>query len=282
MLTINVNDNGEINISQETAGERRLMAEFYNEQDRQRNQVVYESSMEGSTDEPSEIDKQDFDTPENQDELNAVWFKSGWDSALRECMDRFATGTIIDFFNEVGVAKDPSRLLSAAEENFDSYGQQDPHHDEPEGTGEAGYPSDDYEGLDTEDEDSDESPWGSLPKEAFVDARPVVDSGEPEVEMNQTWDPEDTGTWTMSSEELQSRLDEAYNRGNTDGRRGKQSITRRTLLAKVNDVIAAETIGAFASDKAVPVSTQLDKVFGESMEAFVVPLAKSLGFKVVD
>jgi hypothetical protein len=86
------------------------------------------------------------------------------------------------------------------------------------------------------------------------------------------------GTWTLSNEELNSRLNEAYARGQLSV--VPQEVTRRTLLMKAQEVVAKDTIGTFARGEGTP--TRFHDAFGPSVENFVVPLAESLGFKVVD
>lgn len=125
-----------------------------------------------------------------------------------------------------------------------------------------------------------------------VGVKQAEDSGEPVKEREEGFR-DHAGRWIISDEELQDRLDDTYNRGLADGhaqgvsdasiagrRERGVEITRRTLLAKAQDVVAADTQRTFASGEATP--TPFHKSFGDSVENFVVPLAQSLGFKVVD
>ncbi|UVF61404.1 hypothetical protein SEA_SPARCETUS_75 [Microbacterium phage Sparcetus] len=260
MININVTPNGEINISQETADERAQMHRAY-----EYGQDVKEDAGAG---EPS------FET--QRDEENSKYFKSGWDSCLQEVQINFVNGRLPEFFNEVGLKT----------------GTEDPHHAEPEGTGEEGWgePTDDYEGL---MDDLPAAGWADMARgidegiaeqsasvaevtEALHAAneiglstiRPVKDSGEPELEHGDALTDADlgiAGTWTMSNDELNSRINEAYRRGQEDADKTKPITSEQTIHALADEVaqrVHPEGMGSFL------------------VRPFAVQLAKSLGWDV--
>lgn len=243
MITINVDPRGEVTISSETIEERAAMSKVYGA-------------------------KEDF----NHDEERAKFFSEGWGAAVRESQLRFVNGQLLDFYNEQGTgAMHPNDLLNAAQLHESLYGSQEPHNAEPEGTGEASeedWPSDDYEGFDYDVAQAVEE---ELPVDAHA-IKPVVDSGEPELESqeydrgnNQTFDPLNTGTWTMSNDELQSRLDAAYQRGFDQ----KKATTERYLqiaIREINSNLFPEGYGQSTKE--------------EVLVAVAIELAKRLGFEV--
>lgn len=164
MITLSISPDGDITISQETPGERIYMGEHYARMDREREEFVSQETL-------------------NDDE-RAAMFKQGWDSAIRESQLQYVNGRIEEFWNEMGVGGDP-------------------HHDEPEGTGEA------------PDWGSAQDAWDGLPVSDQPLIRPAADSGEPEKEAEA--DPLESrisrGTWTMSDEELQALKDAEFERG---------------------------------------------------------------------
>lgn len=145
MITLSISPDGDITISQETPGERIYMGEHYARMDREQEEFVSQETL-------------------NDDE-RAAMFKQGWESAIRESQLQYVNGRIEEFWNEMGFKNG-----------------EDPHHNEPEGTGEQPI------------------------------IRPAVDSGEPDLEAEPVPDVEE-GTWTISNEELQSRLDAEFERG---------------------------------------------------------------------
>lgn len=157
MINVSISPDGEIVISQETPGERIYMGEHYAQMER-------ESQPSAAT---------------LSDDERAAMFKQGWESAIRESQLQYVNGRIEDFWNEMGVPT----------------GSEDPHHNEPEGTGE--------EWLHAH-EMFDEAPDQPL-------VRPAVDSGEPDLEAEEVGP--QPGVWTISDEELQSRLDAEFERG---------------------------------------------------------------------
>ncbi|UAJ16166.1 hypothetical protein SEA_TINYMINY_75 [Microbacterium phage TinyMiny] len=263
MININVTPNGEINISQETADERAQMHRAY-----EYGQDVREDAGAG---EPS--------VETLNDDERANMFKQGWDSCLQEVQLNFVNGRLPEFFNEVGLKN----------------GSEDPHHAEPEGIGEEGWgePTDDYEGLmDRPEDDLPAAGWSEDPfpgltslndhirehaasvaeaTEALHAAneiglstiRPVKDSGEPEKEAEGSQD--SAGTWTMSDEELQSRLDESYRRGQEDADKTKPITSEQTIHVLADEIaqrVHPEGMGSFL------------------VRPFAVQLAKSLGWDV--
>ncbi|QGH74023.1 hypothetical protein SEA_MORTYSMITH_69 [Microbacterium phage MortySmith] len=116
-----------------------------------------------------------------RDEMNSTFFKSGWESAIQEAQLRYVSGDIETFFQEMKVGDIQTEIKE-------------------DGGGEP----DDLEGYDE-------------PTDPVLDAadppliRPAVDSGEPEKEAEGSQD--SAGTWTISDEELQSRLDAEFERG---------------------------------------------------------------------
>lgn len=234
MININVNTSGEITISQETAGERIVMSDHYNGRE------------VGPDGDPMGDEERETETETERDQRNAAFFKSGWDTAIRETQLQYVNGRIEEFWNEQGYQE-----------------SVDPHHNEPEGTG---Y-SPDVNGM-----EEDPAPVLAVITDD-PDIHPAEGSGEPELEenMNKTWDPTNSGTWTMSNEELQSRLDETYNRGRRDGLGDKRQTTRRSL-----QIIANETDRKLWPEGTGTLSR--GGVFG----MFAVALAERLGFEVTE
>ncbi len=122
------------------------------------------------------------------DDERAAMFKQGWESAIRESQLQYVNGRIEEFWNEMGV-------------------DGDPHRNEPDGAGEAGM-------YDQQDEFhnslTDAEVWDGLAGQPLI--RSAADSGEPDLEAEPVPDVEE-GTWTISNEELQSRLDAEFERG---------------------------------------------------------------------
>lgn len=171
MITLSISPDGDITISQETPGERIYMGEHYARMEREeRGELVSQETL-------------------NDDE-RAAMFKQGWESAIRESQIQYVNGRIEEFWNEMGVKT-----------------SEDPHHDEPEGTGEADM-------YDQQDEFhnslTDAEVWDGLAGQPLI--RSAADSGEPDLEAEPVPDVEE-GTWTISNEELQSRLDAEFERG---------------------------------------------------------------------
>lgn len=177
MINVSINDNGEINISQETPGERIYMGEHYARMEREEAAASRQTS---------------------DDEDRAHWFKEGWNSAIRESQLQYTAGRIEDFWNEMGVSEDP-------------------HHNEPEGTGEE---TDVWPPRELTDDEliaqghySEEEIYGVGGKSNQPLVRPVADSGEPEKETDETAFRGLDGVWTISDDELQNRLDTEFQRG---------------------------------------------------------------------
>ena len=163
MINVSISPDGEIVISQETPGERIYMGEHYARMEREERGELKRSVT---------VD----------DDERAAMFKQGWESAIRESQLQYVNGRIEEFWNEMGVKTS----------------SEDPHHDEPEGTGEQpdwGIAQDAWDGLD----------------QPLI--RPAVDSGEPEKEADETAFRGLDGVWTISDDELQSRLDAEFERG---------------------------------------------------------------------
>ncbi|QLF84553.1 hypothetical protein SEA_RIE18_71 [Microbacterium phage Rie18] len=150
MITLNITPDGDITISQETPGERIYMGEHYARMEREEKELA-------------------------ADDVRADMFKQGWESAIREAQLQYVGGRIEEFFQEMKVGN--------IETEIKEDGGEDPHHDEPEGTGEQPL------------------------------IRPAVDSGEPEKERDTTSFRGLDGVWTISDDELQARLDAEFERG---------------------------------------------------------------------
>jgi hypothetical protein len=290
MNTIQINPDGSVTLSSETVAERREMASFYASQERD----AVGNTIDGS---PSQAG--------GESEAYDAGFKGGWAAAVQETQLRFINGQLLDFYNEQGTPSytmdgvSQVDLEQAAKEHEGIYGAQDPHYQEPLGTGESDELT--MEGEPAWESDPDyEANWGKA-HEAFLDERPrtenilfpksasTQDPHDPEHDTKE--DPEyvEPGTWTLSNEELNSRINEAYRRGNEEGYQTgfangqtiqEREVTRRTLMGKAMDVVSQDTIGTFARGEGTP--TRFHDAFGPSVENFVVPLVRSLGFKVVD
>ena len=246
MITVNITPEGEITISSESGGERAVMSKVYREQDGEGVSVETAS-----------------------DDLKADFFKQGWESATREAMLNFVNGRLVEYFQEIGMAGPLNEAGQAS---------QDPHLNEPAGTGEVDLAND------PEFEDNWAQEWPGrdevvartedAPVIAAVvgdpDIRPVVDSGEPLVEAEPVKTFEN-GVWTMSDEELQSRLDETYNRGRKDGELSPKPLTttERTIqmmATKVNAKLWPEGYGNLSKR--------------DVLTLFGIELAKRMGIEV--
>lgn len=167
MITLSISPDGDITISQETPGERIYMGEHYARMEREEKEFVSQESL-------------DLVRESLNDDERAAMFKQGWESAIRESQLQYVNGRIEEFWNEMGVQTG-----------------EDPHHNEPEGTGEApGW-------------GSAQDAWDGLAGQPVI--RPAVDSGEPGLEAEEVGP--QPGIWTISNEELQSRLDAEFERG---------------------------------------------------------------------
>ncbi len=173
MINVSISPDGEIVISQETPGERIYMGEHYARMEREeRGELKRSVSMD--------------------DDERAAMFKQGWEAAIRESQLQYVNGRIEEFWNEMGVKT----------------GSEDPHHNEPEGTGEADM-------YDQQDEFhnslTDAEVWDGLAGQPLI--RHAMDSGEPEKETDKSAFRGLDGTWTMSDEELQALKDAEFERG---------------------------------------------------------------------
>ncbi len=234
MINISISPDGEIIISQETPGERIYMGEYYARMDREGQSVSQETI--------------------NDDE-RAAMFKQGWESAIRESQLYYVNGRIEESWNEMGV-KD---------------GSQDPHHNEPEGTGEE-----------------------TLSQPLI---RPAADSGEPEKEAEA--DPLESrisrGTWTISDEELQAIKDAEFERGMAYV---SPTVPPRYTAEQIAE-LRAEGYGQGIADSGAgqperrevlfsSLRAVADKIAGEardgqkhsSVDDLLVRVAESLGFEV--
>lgn len=195
------------------------------------------------------------------DEIKADMFKQGWNSALEEVVLNRKAERLDEFLEETGAAK-PS----------------DPHHNEPEGTGEDISEEEAMErkriddnaslevGYDEEQSDfrvvtvdgavslgivADDVPAAGWAVESLHAAneiglnviRPVKDSGEPEKEAEIVSDDYNEGTWTLSNAELNSRINEGHRRGREEGYlegfRNGQTVNKQTTRRSLG-IIAVE------------------------------------------
>lgn len=192
MISLNISPEGEITISQETPGERRFMSEHYARQEK-----VVINNFAGESAEQDMLDSGETE----RDEMKAAFFRSGWDAAIRETQLNYVNGRIEEFFNE---------LVPVPED-------VDPHHNEPEGTGEAfdgvikpgGWP---YEGDEMPHDEEDDPAIVRLNK-IRKNIRKVADSGEPEKEDAEVDTECINGVWTIGNEELQALKDAEFERG---------------------------------------------------------------------
>jgi hypothetical protein len=247
MLNI-TSSNGEVTLSYETPMERLSMAEFYARQEasEKEGKLVMLDEFSGAKGETTEKDVSDETARDNRD---AQYFENGWKAAIAETQLRYVNGDIEQFWNEQAQAPDPEEMpkvdLDADDDAF-------------------------IEAL------KEAHPEATVPAvvKGDPDIHPVVNSGEPEEEKNRTWDPSGSGTWTMSSEELQSRLDESYRRGAADGRAhpAPKQTSERTLR-----IIAGEIDHElFPGGGTGP--SELTR--GEVFTRFSVVLATRLGFEI--
>ncbi|QLF84394.1 hypothetical protein SEA_KARATE_70 [Microbacterium phage Karate] len=157
-----------------------------------------------------------------RDEMNSTFFKSGWESAIQEAQLQYVNGRLEEFFQEMKVGDVQTEVKEDAGSEPDDL----------EGWGE---PTDEYEGLTDPVLDAADPPL----------IRPAVDSGEPEKEQQsigaETAD--GGGTWTISNDELQGRLDAEFERG--------VAYTSPTVPRRVSDEELSEIrMHAFEAGKA--------------------------------
>lgn len=275
MITLNITPNGEITISQETADERRALYGHFDDRD----QDVKEDGSETA-----------------QDEKNESFFKQGWQMATQEAMNNFVRGRMVEYFQEIGMAGPLNEAGNALK-------SEDPHAAEPEGTGEAvvdlesdqhifdDVPAAGWAGRDEVverierpeyPEDEDPTPVIAVVAED-PEIRPVVDSGEPLKEASIGAETTDGGgTWTMSNDELQSRLDASYTRGREDADKTKP-ITTKAALNIVGIEINAEVLKKWDEER---LEEQIDEgpippiSKGEYAKRFANVLAVRLGWDV--
>ena len=251
MINVSISPDGEIVISQETPGERIYMGEHYARMDREaKDQHGYATLS---------------------DDERAAMFKQGWESAIRESQLQYVNGRIEDFWNDMGV------------------GGKDPHHDEPEGTGEE---------TDTwpprELDDDPEMRFSEEEVAAFDPPliRSVADSGEPEKEndLGAAFKGLD-GVWTISNEELQSRLDAEFERGVSYV---SPTVPRRYSQQEIAE-LSAEAYGQGIADSGKPRTIKFsalrgiaDRVASEprpddqpaNLETLLRRVAEELGYEV--
>jgi len=249
VITISINPDGEITLSQESAGEHKVMHEVYAEVDPTTVNLSAGTAIINGVEISAETQK---------DEMKEAFFKQGWEAATREAMHAFVAGRLVEYFQEIGMAGPLNEAGQAS---------QDPHHNEPAGTGEA-Y----WEGR---DEVVDRIEGDAPVIEVVADdpeIKPVTDSGEPELEAKTSGgDLFSNGTWTMSDEELQSRMDETYNRGRRDGELASKPIqtterTIRMMAVEVNSKLWPEGYGDLSKR--------------EVLSQFGIELAKRMGIEV--
>ena len=297
MININIGKDGEINISKEEVSERVLMTREYAENDeraalrgRSEQEVDiadHDDLTEAERDYSNSVDiimdghlenkprilrvngpGENSDTSgewiltqkgeiwilriplgasaREQEEANEKFFMSGWETAIRESQLRYVAGQIEEFWNEQGNPVPPK-----PEESVKLF-------DMEEDSGEIV--------LDQESP-APETPHSFSPAEG---------SGQPEEEAigeNQTWDPTNSGTWTMSSEELQSRMDETYKRGLRDG----ETVSRKTTSSTL-EVIAKESIASVLNNENYNKYYTQESV--DLLGAVLPVFAERLGFEV--
>ena len=200
-----------------------------------------------------------------QDEIKAAFFKQGWDAATREAMLNFVNGRLVEYFQELGHDPQAGQAVPTTSE--------DPHHNEPAGTGEA--LDIDTNGIYQRDPDFEDN-WTQAEWEGREDVleriHPVVDSGEPLVEAEDVSE-DIPGTWTMSNEELNSRINEAYSRGVKDGK--AESAWNQTT-ARTLERIADETTTVLLRDWPEGID-QTKREFGRR---FALAIAVRFGWQV--
>ena len=301
MINISIERNGEITISQETAEERISLSRHYESYN------AFEEAFGAKQGEEKSEDPRTEET--KKDEERAAFFKQGWEMAIREAQLNFVNGRIIEFFQEMG------GYIGDREST-------DPHRAEPDGTGEEGFAPvsiDDFPNGHPELDDVAAAGWADTPisnairgyiereNEArhaaneigltvgLAAIRPVGDSGEPELEKNQTWDLHNEGVWTMTNDELKSRLEDAYNRGweqNASAQREAgyqegfskgQTVAKQTTQRSL-DIIAVEINGQVLQwwDEKMSSDDTIKEVIskGEYAREFARNLATRLGYEV--
>ena len=275
MITLNITPEGEITVSQEAGSERAAMHAVYQNDElntgdwREGYQSAEEDMREGTISGDTEID-----------EMRASFFAQGWESAVREAQLNYVNGRLEEFFQEMKVGEISTEQPS-----------EDPHHNEPEGTGED-RADDDLRAAGFSEDDLPAAGWSDsefAANEIGLNViKPVTDSGEPELEAETVAVEGIVGTWTMSSFELQSRLDAAYNRGyeqkvqeEYDRGRRDGSTDHRQTTERALRIIAVETDAELHRNGDYSVMEgQVGPTRGQVFGAFAIAIAKRLGFEV--
>lgn len=254
MLNINVDQNGDINVSVEPLNERIAMLHQYAKVDENQGSTVVNNFASAPVDQTA------------QDERDQTLFRQGWDSAINESKLWYVQGKIEDFWNSLEPVPETGLDASDDDRNF----QDDPDFEDNWDAAEA----DVNEALAEYQATHADEPYEPVPAVIAQDPAitPVADSGEPELEtQNQTWDPANDGTWTMSAEELQSRLDETFARGYNDGEAAGYTRPHQTTAN------ALAMIGKETYEFVFPSAPELEV---EDMTKFMKALGKRLGFEV--
>lgn len=240
MININISDTGEINISHETPGERVIPLQEYERESRPVGPDGDPLGDEERDEEPVRSIEPYRGAP-TEDDLKGAFFKSGWQAAVREAQLHYVSGAIEQFWQEQS-----PQLPPEGEQPF-LYNME-----------------------------FDKSELAPAPASALNDIHPVSDSGEPELEKAQdiSWTSGDPGTWTMSNEELNSRLDETYNRGFNTGKLSAANEKSVTSFATLN-IMAGEIVDDLFHTGFPVASTK-----HEIAVAIAIPLAKRLGWGV--
>lgn len=248
MITIQVNDNGEVTLSQETPGERIVMSQHYATQDGEAAGL----------------------TQTQLDEAQAEWFKQGWQACSNETKLWYVQGRIEEFFQTQGAQEGPDEgplspedmTVDWDESTADTIPVRINGHEVEVVTDRDQMPPEAIAALEE-----------GLPPVIADDPaiQPAPDSGEPELEdPDAGWEHDSAGNWVMSTEELQSRLDEAHRQGVEDGRKELTTVTTERALT----IIASEL-----DHKLFPSGTQ-GMTRGEVFRTFAIELAKRLGWTV--
>lgn len=283
MITLNITPEGEITISQETAGERSTMTSFYNNVEVTNNGEPSQETL--------------------NDEAKSNYFKNGWDSAIQEVIVNRNHGRLQEFLEEIGAVKPESTEKGEGEEGVKEDPEEQPigfainlttlestpvfasqifadwHGEERVGVGAV-----------TATKIVPEDPDPDVTDPPLI--RPAVDSGEPQKEAEVDTELND-GVWTIGDAELQSLKDAEFERGVAYTSPTAPRRYSDDEIAAIKDEARREGLGrgldATPTIKFSTLRGVADKLAGTFAEGAIKPtvddliqsIAESLGYEVV-